>query len=90
MPREGDIVSQYTLVRKIGQGGMGAVYEAVQIRIKSKRAAIKILHQDFANDPASIARFEREAEAAAAVGHEGIVDVYDLVVVGRTFGKTGE
>ena len=82
MPREGDIVSQYRLIRKIGEGGMGVVYEAVHARIRSKRAAIKVLHADSLNDPDAIARFEREAEAAAAIGHEGIVDVYDLGVSG--------
>jgi serine/threonine-protein kinase len=78
MPQEGDVVSQYRLLRKIGEGGMGAVYEAVHTRIRSKRAAVKVLHHRFANDPSTIARFEREAEAAAAIGHEGIIDIYDL------------
>lgn len=78
MPQTGHVVGQYRLVRQIGEGGMGAVFEAAHTRIRSKRAAIKFLHPDFAHDPASVARFEREAEAAAAVGHEGIVDIYDL------------
>ncbi len=80
MPRVGDTVSQYRLVRQIGQGGMGVVYEAVHLRIRSKRAAIKLLSPEAAGNPESIARFEREAEAAAAIGHEGIVDIYDLGV----------
>ena len=75
----GDVIDgKYRLVRLIGEGGMGAVYEATHARIRSKRAAVKILHPGLADNYEVIARFEREAEAAAAVGHEGIIDVYDL------------
>jgi serine/threonine-protein kinase len=78
MPKVGDIVGQYLLVRLLGQGGMGEVYEAAHTRIKSKRAAVKFLLASLASNPEVITRFEREAEAAAAIGHEGIIDVYDL------------
>jgi serine/threonine-protein kinase len=78
MPQAGEVLSQYRLVRKIGQGGMGSVWEAVHTRIRSKRAAIKVMLPSLAQDASAVARFEREAEAAAAVGHEGIIDVYDL------------
>ena len=80
MPQVGDRVGQFQLIRMIGEGGMGAVYEAIHTRIKSKRAAVKLLHADLAMQPDVITRFEREAEAAAAIGHEGIIDVYDLGV----------
>ncbi len=78
MVREGDIIGQFRLVRLIGEGGMGAVFEAVHSRIKSKRAAVKVLHGELAYRDEVVQRFEREAEAAAAIGHEGIIDVYDL------------
>ena len=75
----GDVIDgKYELVRLIGEGGMGSVWEAWHVRIRSKRAAVKVLHSDLATNPELIARFEREAEAAAAIGHDGIIDVYDL------------
>ena len=77
MIRPGDVVGNYRLVRKIGEGGMGAVYEAVHTGIKTKRAAVKVLHARFTDHTEAIARFEREAEAAASVNHEGIIDIYD-------------
>ena len=78
MTREGDVVSSYRLVRKIGEGGMGAVYEAAHTRIKNKRAAVKVLHPQYKKHAEAIARFEREAEATASIEHEGIVDIYAL------------
>jgi len=77
MLKEGDIVGSYQLVRQLGQGAMGAVFEAVHTRIRNKRAAVKLLRSDLVAYPTAFARFEREAEAAASIGHEGIIDVYD-------------
>jgi serine/threonine-protein kinase len=57
---------------------MGSVYEAVHTRIKSKRAAVKVIHSEFAGDQSILSRFEREANAAASIGHEGIIDIYDF------------
>jgi serine/threonine-protein kinase len=78
MPSIGDIVGQFKLVRQLGQGGMGTVFEAVHTRIKNKRAAVKVLHPELAAHKDTITRFEREAEAATAIGHDGIIDIYDL------------
>lgn len=68
----------YLIVRVIGQGGMGRVYEAQHTRIASKRFAIKVLHSEFASDPEIRRRFQHEAEAAAKVEHPGVVGTYDI------------
>lgn len=78
-PAAGDVVGEkYRLLRQLGQGGMGIVYEAVHEGL-GKHVAIKILHPEEA-DNETVARFHQEAHAAAAVGHRGIVDVYDFGV----------
>ncbi|MGI5864924.1 MAG: protein kinase domain-containing protein [Myxococcales bacterium] len=68
---------KYRLERVIGQGGMGAVYEAENLDI-GRRVAVKVLHDQFANDPDILARFRTEARAATAIGHPGIVEIIDL------------
>ncbi len=67
----------YRLVRKIAQGGMGVVYEAVQIKL-ARKVALKILTDQLAGRPEFLQRFEREAKAAAALNHPNIVQVYDF------------
>jgi serine/threonine protein kinase/formylglycine-generating enzyme required for sulfatase activity len=67
----------YQIIRIIGEGGMGKVYEARHVRL-SKRYAIKILHPQFNSDEQTIARFRREAEAASSIGQENILDVIDF------------
>ncbi len=67
----------YQVVRIIGEGGMGRVYEARHVRL-SKRYAVKILHPQYNSNEQTIARFRREAEAASAIGHENILDVIDF------------
>jgi tRNA A-37 threonylcarbamoyl transferase component Bud32 len=75
----GKTLSQtYSIVRVIGEGGMGRVYEARHTRIGSKRFAIKMLHPEFARQPEVISRFQREAEAAASIQSPHVVDVYDV------------
>jgi serine/threonine-protein kinase len=75
----GQTLSQtYTLLRVIGEGGMGRVYEARHTRIGSKRFAIKMLHPEFARQPEVLTRFQREAEVAASVHSPYVVDVYDV------------
>ncbi|WP_434040759.1 MULTISPECIES: serine/threonine-protein kinase [Sorangium] len=77
----------YTVVRVVGEGGMGRVYEARHTRIASKRFAIKMLHPEFARQPQVISRFQREAEAAAAVQSPYVVTVFDVhrTAEGRPF-----
>ncbi len=66
---------------------MGRVYEARHTRISSKRFAIKMLHPEFARQPQVISRFQREAEAAAAVHSPHVVSVFDVhrTAEGRPF-----
>ncbi|MBL8606141.1 MAG: serine/threonine protein kinase [Myxococcales bacterium] len=74
----GDIVGgEYRVVRVVGQGGMGAVFEGESLRT-SARVAIKMMHASFAEEPELVARFEREAQAAARIGSEHIVDVLEM------------
>jgi serine/threonine-protein kinase len=74
----GDLIDdKYRIVRLIGEGGMGAVYEGENTRIH-RRVAIKVLHANVAGMTDVVARFEREAQAAGRIGSEHIVEVLDL------------
>ena len=74
----GDLIDgKYRIVRLIGEGGMGAVYEGENMRIH-RRVAIKVLHAGVAQTAEAVARFEREAQAAGRIGSEHIVEVLDL------------
>ncbi len=68
---------RYKIIKKLGAGGMGAVYLAEHVMIE-RRVAIKILSQDFASKPDLVQRFIQEARAAARIGHENIVEVHDF------------
>ncbi|HEX4353869.1 MAG TPA: serine/threonine-protein kinase, partial [Polyangiales bacterium] len=68
----------YLIVRAIGEGGMGRVFEAQHKRLPSKRFAIKVLHADLARQPEVVSRFLREAEATSVLRHPNIVDVLDV------------
>jgi eukaryotic-like serine/threonine-protein kinase len=69
--------NRYRVVRRLGVGGMGVVYEGVHVRI-NRPVAIKCLHATFAQNREVLARFHREALAATAIGNEHIVDVIDM------------
>ncbi|HHH11704.1 MAG TPA: serine/threonine protein kinase, partial [Sorangium sp.] len=77
----------YRLLRPLGEGGMGRVYEAQHTRIMGKRYAVKVLHPEHARNADVRARFQREAEAVAAIDHVNVVGVYDVNVLpdGRPF-----
>ena len=68
---------RYRLLRVVGEGGMGTVYEAEHVEL-SKRVALKLMHPRMDAGEQARQRFEREARAAAATGHENVVDVFDL------------
>ncbi|UQA57212.1 serine/threonine-protein kinase [Polyangium aurulentum] len=68
----------FRILRVLGEGGMARVYEAQHARIPAKRFAIKILHPELAHEPQIVARFLREAEAAASIKSPHVVDVYDV------------
>ena len=67
---------RYKLGEMIGAGGMADVYAAEDTRL-ARQVAIKVLRSDLARDPSFVARFRKEALAAAALNHPGIVSVYD-------------
>ncbi len=80
MAEVGQIIGEkYRIERLLGQGGMGAVYEAVHIHIGSK-AAIKFLHPGFSENREAVQRFQREAQSAAAIGHDAIISIQDIGV----------
>ncbi len=68
----------YEIVRMVGEGGMGRVYEARHQRLQSKRFAVKMLHPDLARQPEVVSRFQREAEASSVLSHPNVVDVFDV------------
>jgi serine/threonine-protein kinase len=74
---EGTRLGAYRVVRKIGEGGMGAVFEGVHERLQ-KRVAIKTLHDQFARDANQVARFTREGRAASRIRHGHVIDVTDV------------
>jgi formylglycine-generating enzyme required for sulfatase activity len=78
--RIGATVGPYRLVQVIGQGGMGAVFEAVHQAI-GQRVAVKLLLGSRARQPDFVARFQREARAASAARHPGLVQVFDTGVL---------
>jgi len=71
------IAETYQLTRLIGQGGMGAVWEANHLRLPGKRVALKVLLNG-EKDPQMLARFRREAEIASRLGHPNIVQIIDF------------
>jgi serine/threonine-protein kinase len=73
----GTELGRYRIVRLMGAGGMGAVYEATHRDLK-KRVAIKTLHPQVAAMPAMRARFVREGEATSRINHPNVVDVTDV------------
>lgn len=71
------IADRYELLDLIGQGGMADVYLAKD-SILNRTIAVKILRTSLAKDPIYIARFQREASAAASLSHKNIVEIYDV------------
>src|SRR5207302_2809319 len=71
------VAGKYRVKRRIGAGGMGAVYEGEHVEI-GKRVAIKVIEHEHARSSELAARFKREARAASAVESEHIVHVFDV------------
>lgn len=77
------IASQFRVLKKLGEGGMGAVFLAEQIEM-DRKVVVKVLHAEMtANNPVAIERFRREAKAVAQLNHPNIVQAYDV-------GKAGD
>jgi serine/threonine protein kinase len=74
------LANTYSVVRILGEGGMGRVYEAQHTRIAGKRYALKALHPEFARRKDVLVRFQREVEAAASISSPHVVGVYDVDV----------
>jgi eukaryotic-like serine/threonine-protein kinase len=73
----GAVLGTYRLLRRLGEGGMGAVFLAEHTLI-GRVAAVKILLPQYSDHPEVVRRFFNEARAAAAVRHPGIVEIYDF------------
>ncbi|MDB4976730.1 MAG: serine/threonine protein kinase [Myxococcaceae bacterium] len=83
-PQPGQLVGgKYRMVRELGRGAMGAVYEAEQLAT-GKRVAIKWLHPHVLESRSAVERLVREAQASARVRHSNVVDVYDVEREGDT------
>jgi Tol biopolymer transport system component/predicted Ser/Thr protein kinase len=79
----GTVLGHYRIIEPLGHGGMGEVYLAEDTKLH-RRVALKTLPAAFASDPDRRRRFEREAQAIAALNHPGIVTIYSVEVEGPT------
>jgi serine/threonine-protein kinase len=76
------LAGRYVIERKLGEGGMGAVYLATHTLLE-KQVALKVLHGEFVRKPDLVERFIQEAKAASRIRHENVIDISD-------FGKTDD
>ncbi len=76
------LAGRYSITKKLGEGGMGAVYLATHTLLE-KQVALKLLHAEFTRKPDLVERFMQEAKSASRIRHENVIDISD-------FGSTPE